>query len=176
MARAGEDAEGQWPGLGKSLHLKAWRRWAPGVRDASSMVPSRPVPTHFCTRQCSLDSGPMNGSSVPSVNQAACLMNLRPSGLVWGSVGISCFHLGSHCVGISIPTRASQHNRLLPVWVITGAGTSDSLCPDFHSETNMAASRLLGKEGEGAQLWELLQESGPNKGQDLEQILLEELW
>jgi hypothetical protein len=41
------------------------------------------------------------------------------------------------------------------------------LYPDFHSETNMAAS------GCG---WELLQESGPNKAQDLDQILVEEIW
>lgn len=38
----------------------------------------------------------MNG---PSVSQAAALMALRPSELLWGSVGISCFRLGPHCVG-----------------------------------------------------------------------------
>lgn len=40
----------------------------------------------------------------------------------------------------------------------------------------MAASGLLGKEGEWAQLWELLRESGTTKAQDLDQILVEETW
>lgn len=40
-------------------------------------------------------------------------MNLRPSGLLWGSVSISCFHLGSYCVGMllaceSRPLTAQQ--------------------------------------------------------------------
>lgn len=95
---------------------------------------------------------------MPSVSrlQLPNWMSLRPSE-PWGLAGISCFHLGSHWVGMPVcVSRSSQPKRWLPVGAITNAGTTDA-CAQISIVEPTWLSELIDKESGWPQLWRLLQ-------------------
>lgn len=73
-----------------------------GVRDASSADPTQACNHALLCPSVSLGPGSYEWTQCALCKPGCCLMNLRPSGLLRGSVGISCFHMGTHCVGLLV--------------------------------------------------------------------------
>lgn len=117
------------PGLG--------RHSTPGVWDVSSHGYTQACNRSLLGPSVFLRLGSYEWTQCALCKPGSSLMNLRLSGLLWSSVHISCFHLGSHYVGLlliceSRPSQPDQlTNRLLQVWVITSCRHLRCLCPDF---------------------------------------------
>lgn len=137
------------------------------MRDASFHGPTQACNHSLLCPSVFLGLGSSEWTQCALCKPGYSLMNLRLSGLLWSSVGISCFHLGSHYVGLLLTceSRPLQPDRLLQVWVITSCRHLRCLCPDFI----VKPTRLHLTVG-------ATQESGPNKAQVLDQILVEETW
>lgn len=137
------------------------------MRDASFHGPTQACNHSLLCPSVFLGLGSSEWTQCALCKPGYSLMNLRLSGLLWSSVGISCFHLGSHYIGLLLTceSRPLQPHRLLQVWVITSCRHLRCLCPDLIVKPTWLHLTV------GAP-----QESGPNQAQVLDQILVEETW